>query len=223
MTSLARLVTRALLVLGLVGLSHATILSSAQDGDEAAVLQYLQNGNDPDVMSDKNRTMLMFAAIEGHANIITILLQYNASLDLVDANGRTAVMFAARSGHSQVVDLLISGGASLDIQDKDLRTALILAAMANQTDTVRALLQGGADADITDFKDLKAINHAARRDRVDIVCLLKDYTTLSPSYAFGGVAGKCFLNGTVYFVGNETFNGVELVRCVDTCVWETSK
>jgi ankyrin repeat protein len=50
----------------------------------------------------------MFAAAEGHIDVVRILLEYNADPSLEDIDGDTAETFARQNGHSEVADLLKS-------------------------------------------------------------------------------------------------------------------
>jgi len=67
----------------------------------------LEKGADPNI-SDKseNFTALMFAAAEGQAEVVRVLLLHGASWDKTDADGETALDFARSNGHSEVVQLL---------------------------------------------------------------------------------------------------------------------
>ena len=53
------------------------------------------------------KTALMWAAGNGHGEIVRLLVEARADKDLKDACGRTAITFASGSGHSKVVTLLM--------------------------------------------------------------------------------------------------------------------
>lgn len=57
------------------------------------------------------RTALMGAAMNGHAEIVRILLDTGAEVNIKDKYGSTALMAAARYGHNEVVNLLKQAGA----------------------------------------------------------------------------------------------------------------
>jgi ankyrin repeat protein len=60
------------------------------------------------VDSEEHFTPIMFAAAEGHIDVVRILLEYNADPSLEDIDGDTAETFARQNGHSEVADLLKS-------------------------------------------------------------------------------------------------------------------
>jgi hypothetical protein len=57
------------------------------------------------------RTALMGAAMNGHAEIVRILLDEGAEVNIKDKYGSTALMAAARYGHKEIVNLLKQAGA----------------------------------------------------------------------------------------------------------------
>ncbi|KAJ5910335.1 hypothetical protein N7504_004978 [Penicillium tannophilum] len=67
----------------------------------------------------ENRTPLSWAAQDGRASIVKLLLQTRITLDVLDEGGRTALSRSSSNGHEAVVRLLIGGGAKVDTGDKD--------------------------------------------------------------------------------------------------------
>lgn len=67
----------------------------------------LENGADPNICdSEEKFSPLMFAAAEGHMEVVNILLDNNADRSLKDKDGDTAESFARSNGHTVVADLL---------------------------------------------------------------------------------------------------------------------
>ncbi len=54
-------------------------------------------------------TALMFAAAEGQADVVQLLLAHHANPSLKDIDGDTAAVFARNKHHMDVVRLLVSG------------------------------------------------------------------------------------------------------------------
>ena len=55
---------------------------------------------------DEQFSALFFAAREGHADVVRLLLEHGATPDFVDADGERPIDFARQEGHSQIVRLL---------------------------------------------------------------------------------------------------------------------
>jgi len=87
-----------------------TALHYASTGPFLPTVEFLlKNGADPNVVdSEEHFTALMFAAAEGHIDVVKILLEYHADPSLKDIDGDTAESFARQNGHEEVADLLES-------------------------------------------------------------------------------------------------------------------
>jgi len=119
------------------------------------------------------QTALMWAASEGHADVVRLLIEGGANVDehsqALDApvssyerlagdfvypkvpKGRlTALHFAAREGALDVVQSLIEAGADLDAVDAEGVNALIFATVGGHLETTAALLAAGADPNVAD-------------------------------------------------------------------------
>ena len=80
--------------------------------------------------SDEGLTALMAAARNGHADVVSALLdtpQGKAMVNLQDDTGMTSLMYAAASGHGDIVTSLLKAGADLTITNNDGKTAENLA------------------------------------------------------------------------------------------------
>ena len=80
--------------------------------------------------SDEGLTALMVAARNGHADVVSALLdtpQGKAMVNLQDDKGMTSLMHAVESGHSDIVTSLLKAGADLTITNNDGKTAENLA------------------------------------------------------------------------------------------------
>ena len=102
-------------------------------------------GADVDARDDDGWTALMWAAQEGRADAVRLLIGAGADVDIDDDDGWTALMLAAGEGRADAVRLLIGAGADVNADDDDGWTALMWAAQEGRTDTARLLMDAGAD------------------------------------------------------------------------------
>ena len=64
----------------------------------------------------KGQTALMWAAAEGHAQVVPALVSAGADVAARSKRGFTALLFAAREGRTDVIQTLLDAGADLDEQ-----------------------------------------------------------------------------------------------------------
>ena len=89
--------------------------------------------------SSERTTPLMYAAGNGHAEIVKVLLAHGADPKHVDLRGRSACHHAALRGHTACCAYLVDGGAMMFAGDIQRNTPLHLAAMNNHLDCVNYL------------------------------------------------------------------------------------
>ena len=119
------------------------------------------------------QTALMWAAAEGHAEVVRLLIEAGANVDVrsreidtpesyaewpqgsvvypdVPRGGLTALQFAAREGQLEAVQALIDGGANLNAVDAEGKTALLHATLNDHLDVAALLLEAGATVTAAD-------------------------------------------------------------------------
>lgn len=102
------------------------------------VFSYVYEG-DP---RSKEWTPLVWAAANGHAEVVTALLDDEMQGPFAERHKDQALSDAAFSGHLSVVRLLLARGAN--VEDRDTK-CLCMAAMHGREEVVRALLDAGAN------------------------------------------------------------------------------
>jgi ankyrin repeat domain-containing protein 50 len=117
---------------------------------------------------------LSMAARQGHASLVTLLLDAGADPHSADAEGWTPLRAAAWGGHNDTVEILLKRGAQVDACDAEGRTALRAAAWAGHEEVVKTLLASGAGVDGQDRQGRTPLIAAAYMGHADIVAALLD-------------------------------------------------
>jgi len=124
-------------------------------------------------MGSQGCTALMIAAMRGHRDSLSVLLDRGAHVDdKTDAN-RTALML---TGNADIVRVLLERGADPNIPDNQGKTALMWAvdSFGAGLAGVQALLKGGADVRAKDTEGKTALGYAAVAGNDEIVGTLLD-------------------------------------------------
>ncbi|XP_010129449.1 PREDICTED: ankyrin repeat, SAM and basic leucine zipper domain-containing protein 1, partial [Buceros rhinoceros silvestris] len=87
----------------------------------------LSRNADPSFACRKQMTPLMYAAKNGCARVVALLVAHGSPVNAQDENGYSALMWAAQHGHKSVVLKLLELGADKNLQTKDEKTAAEIA------------------------------------------------------------------------------------------------
>ena len=82
----------------------------AQAGLAAYINHLLDKGETPDRPDSWARTAMAYAAIEGHADVVAVLLSRKASATIPDLDGLAPIHHAAKGNHVKVVHQLLAAG-----------------------------------------------------------------------------------------------------------------
>ncbi|MDD5175687.1 MAG: ankyrin repeat domain-containing protein [Sterolibacterium sp.] len=111
--------------------NNANSLIKNKYGDSALMLASLR-GNLKSVIAlvaagaeidPEGWTPLIYAAFEGHAEIVRYLLTKDVDIDAQSENGTTALMAASRNGHLEIVKILLAQDADVHLVNQDNLTA----------------------------------------------------------------------------------------------------
>jgi len=116
----------------------------------------IQNAAIIDQRSSDGATPLIWAASQGHTNVVQALLSKGAKITKKDENGKTALAHAAIQGHFSTAKVLIKFGA-------DLNHDLLYAARRGYNKMVNFLLNEKADVDYISAKSETALTLAITR------------------------------------------------------------
>ncbi len=94
---------------------NADLIKAAFSGNLPEVERLLGKGADVNAKRDNGITALMGASIEGHREIVVLLLakgaDVGATVNMYGRNGTTACDFASQADHQEIVRLLVNAGA----------------------------------------------------------------------------------------------------------------
>ncbi|XP_074026145.1 ankyrin repeat and sterile alpha motif domain-containing protein 1B isoform X5 [Leptinotarsa decemlineata] len=163
------------------------LLEAARKGNAAVVekilgqrakrsgpLASLRRGPGANVQDSSGYSVLHHAALNGHREIVKLLLEHDASTNIVDSKGSSPLHLAAWSGNVEIVRLLLSGPSicNVNLTTKDDETALHCAAQYGHTQVVSLLLEHACDPGIRNCRGETALELAAQYGRLETVELL---------------------------------------------------
>src|SRR4029079_17764049 len=93
----------------------------------------------------KKQTALMWAAHEGNAEAVKLLIDAGAKLDDRSIFGWTPLLFAARQGQVDSIKALVAAGADVNETLPDKTSALVTAVQGLNYEAAVVLLEHGVD------------------------------------------------------------------------------
>lgn len=146
----------------------------ANTNNVAGVHLFLKNGADPNAVDANGRGALMWAAHEGHEEVVTLLLkQPKIKLNTLSNLGESALLEAAGAGRNSMVQKLLQAGAKVDVQGAHLYTPLMAAAQSGHLEVVKLLLQHRADVTKQNEHGHTAVDEARVNGHKEVYELLK--------------------------------------------------
>lgn len=154
--------------------AEQSLFEAANAGSFADVERIVTLGTAVDVTDPENRTPMMYAAFNGHRQVVSFLLVEGAKVDHKDGSGRTALMFASSGPFVETVELLLDAGADVNAQGMlEGFTALMTAAAEGQLEVVKLLLERGADPTLEDTDGDTALSFALQNGHTMVAQLLE--------------------------------------------------
>ncbi|XP_035671865.1 ankyrin repeat and sterile alpha motif domain-containing protein 1B-like [Branchiostoma floridae] len=145
-------------------------------------LASLRRGTSPNCQDNTGYTPLHHAALNGHREVVALLLNYGASANLADSKGSYPLHLAAWTGNADIVRSLILHGpshAKVNERNKDSETPLHFAAQYGHTAVVKVLLEHHADPTMRNKREEAPLDLACLYGRLDTVeLLLRKHPTL---------------------------------------------
>ncbi|XP_066905669.1 ankyrin repeat and sterile alpha motif domain-containing protein 1B-like [Halyomorpha halys] len=139
-----------------------------QRAKRSGPLASLRRGPGANVQDACGYSALHHAALNGHQEIVQLLLTHEASPNIIDDKGCSPLHLAAWTGNVNIVRLLLSHGPSVpnvNLMNKDKETALHCSAQYGHTGVVNLLLEHACDPTIRNIRQETALDLAAQYGR----------------------------------------------------------
>ena len=123
-----------------------------------------------DCRAENGSTPFLNACQEGHAEVVTLLMDAGADINAKNKSGRNALMLASRYGYLPVVEILFGqGGVDLHDREIDGRNAFMLASRKGHLPVVQFLWDKGPDLETRDSSDRTALELASIHGHANVV------------------------------------------------------
>lgn len=216
MKSLFKMTTVLVLPLLVIGWYHiyhgkrhleSNLIEVSRIGDYLAVDRYLHEGADVNCRDKDGLTPLIWAAIQGHEEVVRLLLERGGDLEAKNHNGDTALMWASLMGHRDVVDFMLDRGANADFgEPKSGVTALMAAAAKGHADVTQVLVEKGAAVNARDRNGNTALTHASIKGYAEVVDLL-----LAAGATFNGTCPTEVATAVIFVSDSGRPTGMDLI------------
>lgn len=145
----------------------------------------MEEGADVNAIGPDGKAAMHEAAIEGHLDIVQLLIDLGADIDIKQTprgdaakrkfHGlRTPLHWAADRGHDDVARLLIDSKADINAGNSTDRRPLQEAIMSHRTSVAKLLLDSGASVAIHDNEGWTPLHQAADAGNVQLINILVD-------------------------------------------------
>lgn len=152
----------------------APLADAAERGDVVAVQDLIRRHADLNAAQADGMTALHWAAVNGNANLVGVLLTAKAAVEPKTRLGDyTPLHLAAERGHGDVVAKLLAAGSKPTTATTTGMQAIHFAADAGSVDALKVLLDKGADVNVKDVTHGRTpLVLATSKGRIDAIKFL---------------------------------------------------
>ena len=113
--------------------------------------------------------------LNGHADIVKLLIHKGANVNALDDDGDVPIIFASGGGHEEVVKILLEHKADVNAKKKNGWTPLMAAAWNRHSSVVGLLVEAGADINCKTDDGYTALMGASKGgDLSSVKCLVEN-------------------------------------------------
>jgi ankyrin repeat protein len=153
---------------------NLSLAESAKQGDRAAVQSLLKQKTDVNAALPDGTTALHWAAFNGDADLVALLLRAGANPRVVTRVGAiTPLSLACINGDGPIISALLKAGADPNMATATGATPLMTAAASGSVPAVLALIEHGAQVNARESAHGQtALMFAAAKDRASVIRVL---------------------------------------------------
>ncbi len=158
------------------GTNDSPVADAAERGDVETVVALLQQGADVNAAQGDGMTALHWAAMNGNAELVEVLLYAGAASEATTRlGGYTALHLASRVGHAEAIGALVAQGADVSARTTTGAMPLHLAAGSGNVDALSVLIEAGAEVDGREnVYEQTPLMWATAKNRVPAMAVLLD-------------------------------------------------
>lgn len=146
-----------------------------QKSKRSGPLASLRRGPGANVQDNSGYSALHHASLNGHTDVVRLLLAHDASPNLPDVRGSSPLHLASWAGHQDIVKLFLTHPhrpANPNLQTIESETPLHCAAQHGHTGALTTLLAHGANPNVTNNRNETPLDLAAQYGRLQAVQML---------------------------------------------------
>jgi len=117
------------------------------------------------------RTAMHVAVIQGHIDILSLLLEHDADVDSQDSINATSLHYASDEGKLDIGQCLLDHGADVNVRREDGWTPLFDVVRVGYVEFAQMLLERGAVIDFRDGEGRTPLSLAVQRGKIEVARL----------------------------------------------------